>query len=391
MIRIAVIGGGQLARMMALDGLRLGIQFSFLVEPDESTQCVDGLGEKVVWDLGELLNSNVENNNDESAFRELFEALGRPQVVTVEKEAVPVDVLRGLMSFTQVYPGAEAVYQTQHRAREKQLLSRLAIPTANFKVAESFADVHEAYQAFGLPLFIKAVESGYDGKNQWQLHSLADLESFERENPAGPWVVEQHVRFEREASLIGARSASGETVFYPLTENLHRRGILISSLAPAPNLSAQTERNARDYMERLFNDMNYVGVLAMECFICGDDLLVNELAPRVHNSGHWTMDAGICSQFENHVRAIADWPLGNTQPSGPKGMVNILGSRDLTKHQPRQPGSAWLNGSSTFHWYNKTDRPGRKLGHINFANDDLQTLQEQLAAQDEQLYGESQK
>lgn len=386
MIRIAVIGGGQLARMMALDGLRLGIQFSFLVEPDESTQCIDGLGEKVVWDLGGLLN-----NPDESAFRELFEALGRPQVVTVEKEAVPVGILRGLLPLTQVYPGPDAVYQTQHRAREKQLLSRLAIPTANFKVASTLGEVREAYEAFGLPLFIKTVESGYDGKNQWQLHSLADLESFERENPTGPWVVEQHVRFDREASLIGVRSASGETAFYPLTENLHRKGILIRSLAPAPKLSAETENNARDYMERLFKEMNYVGVLAMECFVCGDDLLVNELAPRVHNSGHWTMDAGICSQFENHLRAIVDWPLGNAQPQGPKGMVNILGSRDVAKHQPRQPGSSWLSGNSTFHWYNKTDRPGRKLGHINFAHDDLQTLQEQLAAQDEQLYGETHK
>ncbi len=386
MIRIAVIGGGQLARMMALDGLRLGIQFSFLVEPDESTQCIDGLGEKVVWDLGGLLN-----NPDESAFRELFEALGRPQVVTVEKEAVPVGILRGLLPLTQVYPGPDAVYQTQHRAREKQLLSRLAIPTANFKVASTLGEVREAYEAFGLPLFIKTVESGYDGKNQWQLHSLADLESFERENPTGPWVVEQHVRFDREASLIGVRSASGETAFYPLTENLHRKGILIRSLAPAPKLSAETENNARDYMERLFKEMNYVGVLAMECFVCGDDLLVNELAPRVHNSGHWTMDAGICSQFENHLRAIVDWPLGNTRPQGSKGMVNILGSRDVAKHQPRQPGSSWLSGNSTFHWYNKTDRPGRKLGHINFAHDDLQTLQEQLAAQDEQLYGETYK
>lgn len=386
MIRIAVIGGGQLARMMALDGLRLGIQFSFLVEPDESTQCIDGLGEKVVWDLGGLLN-----NPDESAFRELFEALGRPQVVTVEKEAVPVGILRGLLPLTQVYPGPDAVYQTQHRAREKQLLSRLAIPTANFKVASTLGEVREAYEAFGLPLFIKTVESGYDGKNQWQLHSLADLESFERENPTGPWVVEQHVRFDREASLIGVRSASGETAFYPLTENLHRKGILIRSLAPAPKLSAETENNARDYMERLFQEMNYVGVLAMECFVCGDDLLVNELAPRVHNSGHWTMDAGICSQFENHLRAIVDWPLGNTRPQGSKGMVNILGSRDVAKHQPRQPGSSWLSGNSTFHWYNKTDRPGRKLGHINFAHDDLQTLQEQLAAQDEQLYGETYK
>lgn len=386
MIRIAVIGGGQLARMMALDGLRLGIQFSFLVEPDESTQCIDGLGEKVVWDLGGLLN-----NPDESAFRELFEALGRPQVVTVEKEAVPVGILRGLLPLTQVYPGPDAVYQTQHRAREKQLLSRLAIPTANFKVASTLGEVREAYEAFGLPLFIKTVESGYDGKNQWQLHSLADLESFERENPTGPWVVEQHVRFDREASLIGVRSASGETAFYPLTENLHRKGILIRSLAPAPKLSAETENNARDYMERLLKEMNYVGVLAMECFVCGDDLLVNELAPRVHNSGHWTMDAGICSQFENHLRAIVDWPLGNTRPQGSKGMVNILGSRDVAKHQPRQPGSSWLSGNSTFHWYNKTDRPGRKLGHINFAHDDLQTLQEQLAAQDEQLYGETYK
>jgi len=382
-MRIAVVGGGQLARMMALDGLRLGIQFSFLVEADESTQCVDGLGEKIVWDLGELLN-----DGSEAAFRELFNALGRPQIVTVEKEAVPVDLLRGLESFAHVHPCPDAVYQTQHRAREKQLLSRLGIPTANFKVANTFAEVRTAYETFGLPLFIKAVESGYDGKNQWQLHSLADLESFERESPGGPWVVEKHVRFDREASLIGARSASGEIAFYPLTENLHRRGILIRSVAPAPNISAQTERNARDYMERLFKEMNYVGVLAMECFLCGDELLVNELAPRVHNSGHWTMDAGICSQFENHVRAIMDWPLGNTQPTGPKGMVNILGSRDLSKHQPRHPGPTWLGGTSTFHWYNKTDRPGRKLGHINFAHQDLATLQAEMAAQDEQLYGE---
>jgi 5-(carboxyamino)imidazole ribonucleotide synthase len=385
-MRLAIIGGGQLARMMALDGLRLGIQFSFLVEPDESTQCIDGLGDKVVWDLGDLLNSD-----DESSYRELFEALGRPQVVTVEKEAVPIEVLRGLTAFAHVHPNPDAVYLTQHRAREKNLLSRLMIPTANFQVAISCAEVRTAYEVFGLPLFIKAVESGYDGKNQWQLHSVADLESFERENPTGPWVVEQAVRFDREASLIGVRSASGEIAFYPLTENLHRRGILIRSIAPAPGISAETENDARDYMERLFNELNYVGVLAMECFVCGDDLLVNELAPRVHNSGHWTMDAGICSQFENHLRAIVDWPLGNTQPRGPKGMVNILGSRDLTKHQPRHPGPSWLNDSSTFHWYNKTDRPGRKLGHINFAHDDLQILQKQLAVQDEQLYGEPQK
>lgn len=385
MMRVAVIGGGQLARMMALNGLRLGLQFSFLVEPDESTQCVDNLGEKVVWDLVELLN-----DGSEAAFHDLFNALGRPQVITVEKEAVPVDLLRGLAQFTAVHPNPDSVYQTQHRAREKQLLSRLSIPTASFKVASTFADVRAAYAEFGLPLFIKAVESGYDGKNQWQIHSVADLESFERESPAGPWVVEKHVRFDREASLIGARSASGETVFYPLTENLHRRGILIRSIAPAPNLGADTERNAQDYMQRLFAELNYVGVLAMECFVCGDDLLVNELAPRVHNSGHWTMDAGICSQFENHLRAIMDWPLGNTQPNGPKGMVNILGSRDLTKHQPRHPGPSWLSDAGTFHWYNKTDRPGRKLGHINIAHEDLATLQTLLAAQDEQLYGETQ-
>jgi 5-(carboxyamino)imidazole ribonucleotide synthase len=181
MMRVAVIGGGQLARMMALDGLRLGIQFSFLVEPDESTQCVDGLGEKIVWDLGELLNEPSE-----AAFRELFNALGRPTVITVEKEAVPVDLLGGLANLTEVHPNPDSVYQTQHRAREKQLLSRLAIPTASFKVADTFAEVRAAYNEFGLPLFIKAVESGYDGKNQWQIHSEADLESFERESPPGP-------------------------------------------------------------------------------------------------------------------------------------------------------------------------------------------------------------
>lgn len=385
MLRVAIIGGGQLARMLALDGLRLGVKFSFLVEPDESTQCIEGLGDKLVWDFADLAEDDVD------AFAELYQALHRPQVITVEKEAVPVPVLRGLARFAEVRPNPESVYQTQHRAREKQLLSRLSIPTANFIVAYEVADVRAAYEAFGLPLFIKAVESGYDGKNQWQLHAPSDLEQFERECPPGPWVVEQHVKFDREVSLIGARSANGETVFYPITENLHRQGILIRSLAPAPNLSEAMQNNARDYMTRLFNELDYVGVLAMECFVRGDELLVNELAPRVHNSGHWTMNAGICSQFENHLRAILGWPLGCTEISGHKGMVNILGSRDLQNPRPRQPGEAWLSSAGTFHWYNKTDRPGRKLGHINVCSDDLAELQNTLVELDELLYGEQRK
>lgn len=384
MIRVAVIGGGQLARMLALDGLRLGVRFSFLVEPDESTQCIEGLGDKIVWDFAGLAE-------DEESFTELYQALHRPHVITVEKEAVPAHVLRGLARFAQVSPNPESVYLTQHRAREKQLLSKLAIPTANFKVAEQVKDVRAAYEAFGLPLFIKAVESGYDGKNQWQLHTASDLEQFERENPPGPWVVEQHVRFDREVSLIGARSSQGETVFYPVAENLHRQGILIRSLAPAPALSDSLKSNARDYMTRLFDELDYVGVLAMECFVRGDELLVNELAPRVHNSGHWTMNAGICSQFENHLRAILGWPLGSTDSSGYNGMVNILGCRELHNPRPRQPGEAWLSSAGTFHWYNKTDRPGRKLGHINVAGDDLVALQDRLVELDQSLYGEQRK
>jgi len=374
--RVAIVGCGQLARMMALAGLPLGISFSFVAQAEESTSAVAGLGAVCEWVPGM-----------ESAA--LYAALGRPDVVTVEKEQVDTGMLRGLESFCQVLPNGEALYQCQNRLRQKALLEAVELPCTPYVPLTVEQDLRLAVARFGLPLVIKHTEHGYDGKSQWMLHSDEDCDRWvaqfmtagdqPAEDVSGGWLVEPCMHFQRELSFLAVRGLDGEVRFYPPTWNLHRRSVLISSLAPAPDISEALQAQGQDGLGRLLAAINYVGVMAMECFDVGGQLWVNELAPRVHNSGHWTQQASVTSQFENHLRAIAGWPLGRTELEGAAAMLNLLG---VSLDQ-----AAMLRDGGCLNWYNKEVRPGRKVGHINIHEVNPHAANQRLSQLQEAIYG----
>ncbi|MDX1695472.1 MAG: 5-(carboxyamino)imidazole ribonucleotide synthase [Ketobacteraceae bacterium] len=345
-MRVAVFGVGQLARMMA-QAAPEDVTFSFIRMQGESTACVEGLGDIIT----------LEEHQNAAA---LYEALGRPAVVTVEKEAVPVDSLRALQAYCAVHPSPDAVEVTQHRGREKQFLSDHQIGTTRFAVVDAAGQLKDAAAGLARPLFAKSMTSGYDGKNQWLIKTDQDLEALAGAFPDGGVILEEMVSFTREVSFIAVRNTAGDIRFYPGVENLHRGGILVKSVAPAKDLSNGVRDTAQSWLRRLLETWDYVGVLTMECFETDQGLLVNELAPRVHNSGHWTMQSGITSQFANHILAILGRPLGNTQVKEHYGMVNILGEFSEAEHR-----ELLSQTRADLHWYNKSAKPKRKLGHLN--------------------------
>jgi len=364
-MRVAIVGCGQLARMMALAGWPMGHSFTFLAEPGEGTVCVEGLG-------------TIVQRTPEMTGEALFEALGKPEVVTVEREHVDVPLLNTLKPFCSVSPDPDAIKYCQHRGREKTFLNSLGIQTAPFHLANNADELSTGVKALGYPVFVKTCEEGYDGYGQWVLRSDEDLNDLVAKADSLPEVViEGRVDFCRELSLIAARNASGDCVFYPLTENLHRNGILWSSIAPA-DAPADLHAKAKEIADKVLNALGYVGVIAIEMFQAGDELIVNELAPRVHNSGHWTQGAGICTQFENHLRAICDFGLGNTTNNQHAAMVNLLGIE--------APNEIVSESNVQHHVYNKSLRPGRKVGHLNLASDDRAALEAQVQRIRESLY-----
>ncbi|MFY0678288.1 MAG: 5-(carboxyamino)imidazole ribonucleotide synthase [Neptuniibacter sp.] len=366
-MHVAIVGCGQLARMMALAGWPMGHRFTFLADQGEGIDCVKGLGE-IVYYTPEIELEGLA----------LFQALGNPDVVTVEREHVNVPLLNTLKPYCSVYPDPDAIKYCQHRGREKTFLNSLGIQTAPFHLANNADELNTGVKALGFPVFVKTCEEGYDGYGQWVLKNDEDLNDLVAKADNLPEVViEGRVDFDREVSLIAARDASGECVFYPLTENLHRNGILWSSLAPA-DAPAELHAKAKDIADKVLNALEYVGVIAIEMFQAGDELLVNELAPRVHNSGHWTQGAGICSQFENHLRAICGLGLGHTINSQHAGMVNLLGIE--------APKEIISESNVQHHVYNKSLRPGRKVGHLNLVSDDRHTLEVKLKRIRETLY-----
>ena len=367
-MNIAILGCGQLARMMAQAAARLDVVCSFVALGGENTACVEGLGKVVKWSPG-----------DDSA--SLFAALDQPSLVTVEREAIDVELLRELATLCPVAPSPDSVLVGQNRSRERALLQALNIPCAPHRVATDTQEVRAAVAALGLPLVVKACESGYDGKLQWRFHSTADVDCFCEEHEHGQWLVEKFVDFKCEVSIVAARSSGGDFVAYPLTENHHRDGILLTSIAPARQVTAELQQSATDYVRTIMDHLGYVGVMAAEFFVVDGGLLVNELAPRVHNSGHWTMQDTITSQFENHVRAILGMPLGETQLCHHAGMMNILGSTAGV-----EAGDAY-DPEVHLHLYNKTPAPRRKLGHLNVSASSADELLSSLSELHEKLYG----
>ncbi len=345
---VGVLGAGQLARMIALAGLPLGLDFIFL-DPSVDA-CANRLGEALIGDY-----------NDPELLAQLAE---RADVVTYEFENVPAEVAEFLASHTQVYPSPKALAVAQDRLIEKSFFRDLDIPTPDYAAVDSLENLQQAMSTLGYPAILKSCTQGYDGKGQSLLKSVDDLTSAWELLQGVPAVVEAFVPFNREVSIIAVRSVSGETVFYPLSENLHRGGILRVSECRADDAMQQ---QAEAYVSRLLEALDYVGVLALELFEVDGKLLVNEFAPRVHNSGHWTIEGAETSQFENHLRAILGLPLGSTAPVGKAAMVNFIGGLPETEELLTIP-------HAHLHLYDKAPRKGRKVAHATVRTDNRQQL-----------------
>jgi 5-(carboxyamino)imidazole ribonucleotide synthase len=355
-VRIGVLGGGQLGRMLGLAGQSLGFSFAFLDPAEECPAAATGSWIRAGFD-------------DAGALRELA---SRSDLVTYEFENVPVEAVRTIAAMRPVHPSAVSLEAAQDRLSEKALFLGLDIPTPRFEAVAGAVELAGAVERIGHPAVLKTRRMGYDGRGQRVLSGPRDLAPALAALGDGPLLLEQHIPFERELSIVAARGRSGELAFYPPIENHHRDGILRLSWAPAPGLAPALWSLAEDYARRLMESLGHVGVLALELFQSGGGLIANEMAPRVHNSGHWTIEGAKASQFENHLRAIAGLPLGSTDGSGPCAMVNLIGEvPDLAR-------AADLPGTRV-HLYGKRARPGRKLGHITLCAEDPETLALRLA------------
>jgi 5-(carboxyamino)imidazole ribonucleotide synthase len=337
-MRVGIVGAGQLGRMLALSGYPIGVHCLFL---DRSA---DTPGAQVAPSLiGELEDAAL-----------LAELASRSDVVTFDWENISGSALKPLEKITQVRPPRAALEVSQDRLAEKALFTRLKIPVAAHCAIDSYEQLIRATQKIGLPGVLKTRRLGYDGKGQYVLHAPADVDRAWAAIGGASLIYEKFQDFSREVSLVGVRSASGRTVFYPLSCNTHAGGILRYSTAPFTN--ARLERSARLYLKRVMNALDYIGVLTVEFFVVRGSLIANEMAPRVHNSGHWTIEGCVTSQFENHLRAVCDMPLGSTRALGHTAMINFLGL------MPNRERLLAIDGLA-YHDYGKTPRPGRKLGH----------------------------
>ena len=337
-MRIGIIGAGQLGQMLALAGYPFALRFLFL---DASA---DAPGAQV----GPIITGAF----DDPASLERLAA--DTDVVTYEFENVPVSALQAVAKTRPCNPPVEALRVSQDRLLEKELFGRLGVPTPPFRAVDSLADLRAAVAAIGLPAVLKTRRLGYDGRGQRYLRKPADVDAAWEAIGGVPLILEGFVDFDREVSIIGARSTRGETRCYPLCGNTHREGILRVTLAPATN--ARLQKAAERHLRRVMDHFGYAGVLTIEFFVQRGRLVANEMAPRVHNSGHWTIEGAVTSQFENHLRAILGMPLGDTKPVGHSAMVNFIGTMPERDRVLALPGVH-------HHDYGKSPRAGRKLGH----------------------------
>jgi len=340
-VTIGILGGGQLGYMLALAGYPLGLHFRFLDPSPEAP-------------VGRIAQRVTADYTDHAALEKFSSGL---ELVTYEFENVPVEAAKFLAARVPVYPPFAALAAAQDRVREKQLFQKLGIATTEFVPVSKPREFDAAVKEIGFPAVLKTCRMGYDGKGQWILRAPEDAAKAKSELPAVALILERFVPFTRELSVLAVRSRNGEVSFYPLVENHHRGGILRLSLAPAPRLEPPLQRAAEDAAGRVLDSLKYAGVLAIEFFESNGRLLANEMAPRVHNSGHWTIEAAITSQFENHLRAVLGLPLGSTAAAGYSAMLNLIG--DLP-----EPSDVLAISDSHLHLYGKSARRGRKLGHV---------------------------
>lgn len=347
MKKIGIIGGGQLARMMILAGTPLGL--SFVVLDPSADACAMKLCDNIVAKYDDL---------------DALKALSaQVDIITFDFENVPAGTLEQLDAI--IYPPICALATAQDRILEKSLFQGLNIPTPAFAAIESLDDLEAAFVRIGFPAILKTRCLGYDGKGQALITDA-------KEGPAAfaalggkGLILEECIDFTFEVSMIAARNQNGETVYYPLIKNKHQQGVL--HLAEAPFQDDALFNEAKVYMNALLNKLDYIGVLTIEFFVKDAQLIVNEIAPRVHNSGHLTIEAAITSQFENHLRAILNWPLGATKMLKPAAMLNFIGE------MPEETPYLSINDSH-YHDYGKEPRIGRKVGHCTILADDLDAL-----------------
>lgn len=354
---IGIFGGGQLGRMSILAGRRLGLHFR-VFEPKRGSTAAKVADEVVLGPYEDL-----------TLVRRFATGL---DVVTVEFENVPASAMRCAAEVAPVRPSAKVLEIAQHRQREKTWLRDHGFPCAPFRVIEDRAALEPALQALGLPAVLKTAAFGYDGKGQVKLNDalVPTLDAAWATLGGQTAVLEAWIPHQGEVSIIGARSPTGEIALYPLAENLHRHHILHQTIAPA-RVPASLEQEAQALARALFEKIELVGLLAIELFIGPDGhLLVNELAPRPHNSGHHTLDASVTSQFEQHVRAVLGWPLGSTELLRPAVMTNLLG--DLWQGRAPNFERLLVDPTVKLHLYDKgTPAPGRKMGHYTVLDPDL--------------------
>jgi 5-(carboxyamino)imidazole ribonucleotide synthase len=358
-VTIGILGGGQLGYMLALAGYPLGLHFRFLDPSPEAP-------------VGRIATRITAPYNDDSALKKFAAGL---ELVTYEFENVPVETARFLAERVPVLPPPAALEAAQDRLNEKRLFQKLGIAIAEFAEVADREALDAAVKQIGLPAILKTCRMGYDGKGQWILRSAEDVAKLKSEFPTAgaaaaekssasasaesnsPFLLERLVPFARELSVLAVRGRTGETAVYPLVENHHRGGILRLSLAPAPHLDRTIQQAAEDAARRVFDALQYVGVLAIEFFEHEGRLLANEMAPRVHNSGHWTIEGAVTSQFENHLRAVVGLPLGSTSVIGSSAMLNLIG--DVP-----ESSEVLAVRDAHLHLYGKSARAGRKLGHV---------------------------
>jgi len=351
---VGILGGGQLARMMVLAGAPLGLRFE-LFDPAS-----DACGAP----LAPLSVGAFDDREALAAFA------ARVDVVTFDFENVPADSAQWLAERVPVYPPPAALAVAQDRLSEKTLFQQLGIPLPPFADIRSRDELAAKAGEFGLPCILKTRRFGYDGKGQFRLRSASDIdaawEALGGQVERSGLILEGFVAFQREVSVIAVRGRDGEFRAWPITANWHVDGVLSASVAPAA-LSSAEQAAAVGYARRIAEHLQYVGVFALELFCRDGELLANEMAPRVHNSGHWTIEGSETSQFENHLRAVLGMPLGDTRMLGHACMLNWIGAMPDPVPVLAQSGGHW-------HDYGKQPRDGRKVGHATLRDGDAGTL-----------------
>lgn len=342
---IGILGGGQLGRMLAMAAARLGYK-SHIFCPEKNSPAFQVAAEVTIADY-----------NDEAALIAFAKAV---DVVTYEFENVPAETAQIVATYAPLAPGANALTVAQDRLTEKDFLNESGVKTAPYMAFETLEELDKALKEIGRPAVAKTRRFGYDGKGQYMVKSKADLEDAFKAMNGHPAILEGFIKFDREISVIVARQESGDVKAFPVSENIHTNHILDETFIPA-SIKDMAEAKAKVMATRIANALEYVGVLAVEMFVSdGDDaIIVNEIAPRVHNSGHWTIEGAATSQFEQHIRAICGLPLGPEHALGNVHMKNLLGD-DILDYEKYLSDPA-----ASFHHYGKSEpRPGRKMGHV---------------------------